>query len=442
MKNMKNYILLASAMMMGLGFAHAQVEDDIYYNPKKDKTSSSKSATKQSNYISNFQDMDVDEYNMRGQYYSSPVDTIGAEAEAAPDFVYTTQIQKYYNPTIVLDNEDLLADVLENSYGNVNIEFNFNGSPYFTDWNPYYAWNSLYPSGWGWGWYGSYWNPVYPWGYGPAWSLSWGWNSPWYSPWNNPWNWGLGWGPSWSWGPSWGWGTPVPPRPGYYYANNYRPGANRPVRPGGGWANNGLRPVGVANATRPGNNNHSTIGRPGSMAGNHGVNSGIGTTTGSGRRPGQGAYTSTTTGRNPQNGGYSSRPGNAATSTQTRPGSYTTTRPNSTTTTRPGSTTTTRPSGNSGSSTRPGGYTSGGRNSSTGGYTNSVPGNRNSGRTSNSSSNNSSTYRSNSNSSSSGSSYRSSGSFSGGRSSGSGGYGGGGRSSGGGFGGGRSGGRR
>ncbi len=76
--------------------------------------------------------MDVDDYNRRGFYYNSPVDTIGMSAEAElSDFVYTQQIQKYYNPTIVLDNSDMLADVLENSYGNVDIIINDFGIPSF-----------------------------------------------------------------------------------------------------------------------------------------------------------------------------------------------------------------------------------------------------------------------------------------------------------------------
>ena len=60
--------------------------------------------------------------NMQGGSLQMPADTIGLRAENGEDFpVYTQQIQKYYNPTIVLDNAELLADVLNNSYGNVDI---------------------------------------------------------------------------------------------------------------------------------------------------------------------------------------------------------------------------------------------------------------------------------------------------------------------------------
>ncbi|MFM9587593.1 hypothetical protein, partial [Streptomyces caniscabiei] len=82
-----------------------------YYNPKKAEKEATQERVSR-NYIADFQDMDVDDYNRRGQYYVSPVDTIGMRAETDQDFVYTTQIQKYYNPTIVLDNVDLLTDVI------------------------------------------------------------------------------------------------------------------------------------------------------------------------------------------------------------------------------------------------------------------------------------------------------------------------------------------
>ena len=152
--------------------------DDIYYNPKKGSNQSVKKSKKQSYYIKDFSDMDVDDYNRRGFYYNSPVDTIGMSAEAEPDFVYTQQIQKYYNPTIVLDNSDMLADVLENSYGNVDIIINDFGIPSFAP---------LYMNPW---WSRVSWN----WGWGPSWSWNWG----------PSWSWN--WGPSWAWNPSWNWG--------------------------------------------------------------------------------------------------------------------------------------------------------------------------------------------------------------------------------------------
>ncbi len=263
---MRHYLLLASMLLTASTPIWGQIEDDIYYNPKKAEKEAVQERVSR-NYIADFQDMDVDDYNLRGQYYASPVDTIGMRAETDQDFVYTTQIQKYYNPTIVLDNVDLLTDVIANSYGNVNVEFNINGIPSF---GPYV---SYLPTAWG-NWY--LWNS-------PGWSISWGWNGPWSSPWwGGPWNWGYGpswgWGPGWGWGwgpgyPSWGWGPSWGPSWGCgplrpHYHADYRPGGNRPVgvrpgwgdntRPGGNY-NGGRRPVGSSGASaRPGNGYNGT----------------------------------------------------------------------------------------------------------------------------------------------------------------------------------------
>lgn len=249
---MKRYLLLASLFMAGIAPMMAEIEDDIYFDPKKAahksnqaKTYDNSSSRRSSNYIANFQDMDVDEYNMRGQYYMTPIDTIGERTENEPDFVYTTQIQKYYNPTIVVDNERVLSDVLNNSYGNVSIEYNYNGIPSFGTWFG----NSLFNVSIGYPYYS--WNPYYPWNsyYGPSYYWNWGWTPSWY------------WNTSWAWGPSWSWGGYYPPyrpynppvRPPY---NNYRPGSNKPVGPAPGWSNGSHRPLGNYNG-----NNHST--RPG-----------------------------------------------------------------------------------------------------------------------------------------------------------------------------------
>ncbi|MDE6811128.1 MAG: hypothetical protein K2J15_02130, partial [Muribaculaceae bacterium] len=180
MRNIKPYFLLAVMLAAGSSL-YAEIEDDIYYNPNNAAHDSNQAVHKKnrkSNYIPDYQDIDVDSYNARGQYYSTPIDTIGARVENDQDFVYTTQIQKYYNPTIVVDNQSLLSDILANSYGNVNIEYNINGIPSFGAW------------------WGSIWNPVY-------------WNVGLYSPYYyggyyNPWYWGPSY--SWNWGPSWSWG--------------------------------------------------------------------------------------------------------------------------------------------------------------------------------------------------------------------------------------------
>lgn len=257
---------LAIGLLLGLfipiSYAQSYFDDDIYYNPKKDKNNNS-SSSKKSNYIANMADMDVDLYNRRGeQYYVSPIDTIGVYAENGEDFVYTQQIQKYYNPTIVVDNANLLGDVLSNAYGNVEIIINDNGIPVFS---PYYGWNYPYywsgysPLSWnlsfgGWGWNVGFFDPWYSWTWGPSWSWGWG----------PGWNWG--WGPSWGWnpGPGPGWGPGW--RPGPPLAT-WRPGGNRPVGPNPGWSGN-TRPGGNFNMSNHGNLNYGSTrpaaGRPSS----------------------------------------------------------------------------------------------------------------------------------------------------------------------------------
>ncbi|MDE5883106.1 MAG: hypothetical protein K2H60_15405, partial [Muribaculaceae bacterium] len=175
---LSGFLLITTSTMLGQSY----FDDDIYYNPNKDKsqTTATKKQKKQSNYIANMADMDVDAYNRRDQYYVTPIDTIGRGVENGEDFVYTQQIQKYYNPTIVVDNADLLGDVLANAYGNVEIVINDAGLPVFT---PYYSY--------GWPYYNR-------WGFNVG---TWGWNVSFYDPWY-AWNWG----PSWGWGPSWAWG--------------------------------------------------------------------------------------------------------------------------------------------------------------------------------------------------------------------------------------------
>jgi hypothetical protein len=225
---MKKSILILSVLFsIGVTMSAQDYDDDIYYNPKKD-TSSTKTVQKKSNYIANMADMDVDAYNRRGQYYYTSVDTIGSGVESGEDFVYTQQIQKYYNPTIVIDNADALGDVLENSYGNVNIVIE-DGNPVFVPaglswYMPYsywgsYAWNYR-PYGWGISWY----DPWFSWSWGPGWSWSLGWDPYW------SWGWGLGWSWGHTWGPGHDWG-------GGHYAN-YRPRGNNRVGASNGWAQN------------------------------------------------------------------------------------------------------------------------------------------------------------------------------------------------------------
>lgn len=217
-------------------YGQSYFEDDIYYNPSKDKSTKTTSVKqkKQTNYIANMADMDVDAYNRRGSaYYTTAIDTIGRAAETGEDFVYTQQIQKYYNPTIVVDNADVLGDVLANAYGNVEIVID-NGLPVFA---PSYAWGWPYTR-WGlnvgpWGWSVGFYDPWYSWNWGWNWGPTWAWGP--------GWNWRPGWGPSWSWGPGWGpgwgpaWGGPHPGW-GRPPMADWRPAGNRPVGPRPGWS--------------------------------------------------------------------------------------------------------------------------------------------------------------------------------------------------------------
>ncbi|MCH5239562.1 MAG: hypothetical protein J1F38_05020 [Muribaculaceae bacterium] len=253
----KRIFITMSVIMAGVGSLLAQdFFDDVYYNPKKDKsattvstvrqTTSKTSTSQQSGYIADMGNMDVDAYNRRGsQYFVSQIDTIGSAVENGEDFIYTQQIQKFYNPTIVVDNATVLGDVLSNAYGNVDIIINDNGYPVFA---PYYGWN--------WPYYSSIWSP-WNWGFniGP-----WGWSVGWYDPWYS-WNWG--WGPGWwnpapprpGWGPGWGPGW----RPGPGAIASWSPNGNRPAAPRPGWSGTTQRRGGNIAAGAPNGN----IGRQG-----------------------------------------------------------------------------------------------------------------------------------------------------------------------------------
>lgn len=205
-------------------------DDDIYYNPEKKEKTEIVSITESSELVNGW---DVDTYNRFGGYYETSIDTIGNGVAHTDDFVYTQQIQKFYNPTIVVDNSDVLADVLSNSYGNVEVVIN-NGYPTFSGlYTPFKV-------------YCTFGYPYATWNY---W-YNWGWNSIWYDPW-------YAWGPSWGWyDPFWGpsWYPHHPPHgPGYYpphhhyhhYAD-YRPHGNRTHRVDYGWSGSS-RPSSVGN---------------------------------------------------------------------------------------------------------------------------------------------------------------------------------------------------
>lgn len=243
------YYLLAALAFTATGFAQA-IEDDIYYDGRKAEKQQAEQRGLQpkvtyatDDYMSSWQPSiesrrDVDEYNRYGSYYVSAIDTIGAGIADSEDFVYTQQIQKYYNPTIVADNSTILEDILNNSYGNINIIYGAAG-PAFSSWYnlPYFEaytpWGGFYsPLNWGWytGWFDPWYRISAPWGYG----WGWGWSAP---------GWGWGWNaPGWNYGwcsPGWGFNVPgcgwiwdlSPGRPGWSMRpENHRPATG--VRPG------------------------------------------------------------------------------------------------------------------------------------------------------------------------------------------------------------------
>lgn len=266
---------LAASVLFPCAIMAQDFEDDIYYDGRKaekQEQARQAQAAQQNPYAYGWQpsietERDVDEYNRFGGYYGTAVDTIGYNIANSEDFVYTQQIQKFYNPTIVVDNQDVLADVLNNSYGNVNVIYNPWG-PVFDSW-------AYMPYTYVWG------NPWYGLSVGGSWHR---WDSPWYaswSPWFYPWydyGWNWGWGPSWNWGypchgwhhHSWAYGDyhrrPAmgvrpgwtagarPGRPSYGVASSRRPGANT-VSPRRGYTGGGT-------LARPGNSGLGS-GRPG-----------------------------------------------------------------------------------------------------------------------------------------------------------------------------------
>lgn len=398
---MKQIYLLITALILSVGCGFAQdFEDDIYYNGKKAEKEKKERSVKQATTIAEpagytladtyeipydytwqpsiEAERDVDEYNRRGlSYYEMPVDTIGQGIASSGDFVYTQQIQRFYNPTIVIDSSEVLSDWLADPYGNIDVVYNV-GFPTFA-YTPSWGW------GYNWGWNWTFASPYLSWGIaGPYWGY------PYYSYWSpawypGSWGWGPGWGWGWTSGCGWGhhhhhcdfawngWATSRPRptsgvRPGW--GSNSRPTAARPstgIRPG-----TSSRP-GVATrptaGTRPGTSRPNASTRPGAM--------GSGSRPSASQRPGfdynydqhrPGSLPSARPGNGtsrPSSGSVNSRPGTATSRpSSTRPGAGSSVRPGLSTSvgtvgtmpmsggsTRPSTGTSTRPS--TGTSTRP-----------------------------------------------------------------------------------------
>lgn len=306
-------LLLASAAMLVSTSALAQSydDDDIYFNPAKatKETKTVKKTVPATNVQNTYQykqyqstdypsadsytpaptagvNRSVDEYNRRGIFASEQPAASAADSLQTDDFQATRQIEKFYNPDIIVAaNDDQLTQYYYSQPAStVNIIVN---TPYSYYWDyPYYTgyWGNPYrPWNWGWG-------PSWNW----AWSPSWGWNWGWSWSWGSSWTWGntWGWGPSWGgWTPSWGW---VNPRPGS--VGNIRPG-NAGYRPGTTHAGaSNVRPGSSAGNWRPGNANTSGY-RPGNV-----------TTGNDGYRPGRGNTRGNASNSNAQTGTY--RPNN------------------------------------------------------------------------------------------------------------------------------------
>lgn len=271
--------LFAAAAIIACGssaFAQGYDDDDIYYNPSKAKQATpAKPATGQNSYNYPTADypaadtytpgtgmnVDVDTYNRRGSFAA---DTAVARSSDAPSsFEYTQQIERFYNPRIIIESpdQDLARIYYTEPSTDLNIYINTPsiwGGPYYS-YSPFY-----YNSPWYWGTPRSWWyyNSWYydSWAWGPSWS--WGWT------------------PGWSYGPSWGWGGYYPPawlpsrphrpswsnRPSGNVRPGYRPGSSHgryDGYTGGGYGNSrpGYRP-GSSGSSRPSGTSPSY--RPGS----------------------------------------------------------------------------------------------------------------------------------------------------------------------------------
>ena len=317
----KKILLLAVLLTGGCITSYAQYDDDIYYNPAKDKktqvTPAKNSQPKQSysgyytgsQYNPNLGGSDyapadayqvtgtstrnVDEYNRRGTYSAS--DSLKSSASQTDDFKYTRRIEKYYN-------EDIIADVNDPAL----VEYYYSNQPDVTI------------------------NIVSP-GYG--WYSPWYWNDPWYwNSWGPSWSWG--WGPSWGypgWGPSWGGG--IAWRPTHYAPNGRRPGQGvrngytgitHNSRPGMSNGNrvNGL-PQGSVGNFRPGSSSSSNVGgRPANnnyqQSGSNYRPSGNQGTSGNRTTGNRNSYNNTNSNRNQNNSYYNNSNSNRSYSSPSR----------------------------------------------------------------------------------------------------------------------------
>ena len=274
MAHITKRLMAALIVAAPLACASAQVnfDDDIYFNPSKDKDKNIEAAKKlkqlekqrRANAVILYPVEDypaadtyaaegsstrsVDEYNRRGVFGKNKAtgDTLTMSAKEFEQFSNTRRIERYYNPAIVTASGD--ADLEQLYYAEpaeVNIYVNAPGYSYwgYPYWSNY--WGGWYSPWYGPGWYSPWYGPSWAWG--PSWSWSWGWGSSW------------GWGYDPWWGPAWGggWSRPYynPRHPGAVH----RPSASRPstyrprtgIRPGRHQGTGNYRPSTGGSYRRP-----------------------------------------------------------------------------------------------------------------------------------------------------------------------------------------------
>lgn len=294
--------LLAIFAVCGATVSAQDYDDDIYYNPTKEKKTTvnktSKPVVEQPRVYTTSEQytypasgfsvatndtilpastntMDVDAYNRRGIFASG--ESAGIQEPASDDFANTRSIERFYNPQIISESND--ADLAAMYYSEPsNVTININTPDYWG--YPYYGYyGGYYPRSW---WYYNNWYyNTWAWNFGPSWS--------------------------WSWGPSWNWGWSYPYyRPYYYHHHHYRPtwayrphGNYRPgYRPSRGYRyghyNSGsgnYRPGRAASGAYRWNGNGSTR-RDNVSGSNRGQYRGSGSSTGGSYRPGRGSNNS------------------------------------------------------------------------------------------------------------------------------------------------------
>lgn len=333
-------------------------EDDIYYNPSKEKTTKSQKSTAPIRYVptqdypaadtynySSASTRDVDEYNRR---YATTADTTARDSAYISDnFAYTRRIERFHNSDVVVaSGDDQLIDYYYSQPSETSsVNIYVNADPYL-GWGiyPYYGYYGYRP-------YYSYYNPWYSW----RWTFD-----PWY--WGSSWTWGYD--PYWygGWGyPYWAWSSPCPP---HHHHHGYGPGSSWYPSSPGSYRPHGTASAGSTSSRRPGStyNGYSPSGSGMSRPGNMGRGRGNTTATAPSTSTRSDGYAPSSTGSRPSTGysGGSSRGryGNSSSSTESRRSTYTPSRISS-------SSSSSRGSYSSGS--RGGSYSSGSRGGSYGG---------------------------------------------------------------------------